>query len=69
MGNAVTIVSCRPGVTDAEILSREFHPEFSVQDLIGLPNYRIYLKLMIDGAVSKSFSAQTIQNLHAPAAR
>lgn len=60
LGNAGTIISFRLGVTDAEILSREFHPEFSVQDLIGLPNYRIYLKLMIDGAVSKPFSAGTL---------
>jgi type IV secretory pathway TraG/TraD family ATPase VirD4 len=61
LGNAGTIISFRLGVTDAEILSREFHPEFSVQDLVGLPNYRIYLKLMIDGAVSKSFSAVTLK--------
>jgi len=60
LGNAGTIISFRLGVTDAEVLSREFHPEFSLQDLIGLPNYRIYLKLMIDGAVSKPFSAETL---------
>lgn len=63
LGNAGTIVSFRLGVTDAEILAREFHPEFSVEDLIGLPNYRIYLKLMIDSAVSKPFSAHTFQDL------
>jgi len=27
---------------------------------MSLPNYRIYLKLMIDGVVSKPFSARTI---------
>jgi type IV secretory pathway TraG/TraD family ATPase VirD4 len=60
LGNAGTIISFRLGVPDAEILAREFYPEFSVQDLAGLPNYRIYLKLMIDDAVSKPFSAQTL---------
>ena len=51
LGNARTILSFRLGVTDAEILAKEFYPEFSVEDLISLPNYNIYLKLMIDGRV------------------
>jgi hypothetical protein len=38
------------GLTDAEILAGEFYPFFSARDLINLPNYHIYLKLMIDGA-------------------
>jgi len=41
-------------------LTKEFYPDFSVEDLISLPNYHIYLKLMIDGAVSKAFSAETL---------
>lgn len=61
LGNAGTIVSFRLGVPDAEILAKEFYPEFSVEDLIGLPNYHIYLKLMIDGRVSKPFSAETVK--------
>ena len=32
------------------------------EDLVGLPNYHIYLKLMIDGAPSKPFSAITVQS-------
>jgi hypothetical protein len=60
LGNVGTITSFRLGVTDAEILAKEFYPEFSVEDLINLPNYNIYLKLMIEGRVSKPFSAETI---------
>ena len=60
LGNVGTTISFRLGVPDAEILAKEFYPEFSVEDLIGLPNYHIYLKLMIDGRVSKAFSAKTI---------
>jgi hypothetical protein len=37
-------------------LQKELYPEFSVQDLINLPDYSIYLKLMIDGVVSTPFS-------------
>ena len=60
LGNAGTIISFRLGVPDAEILTKEFYPEFSVGDLVNLPNYHIYLKLMINGAVSKAFSAETV---------
>ncbi len=52
-GNAATIISFRLGVTDAEILAKEFYPDFSVEDLINLLNYNIYLKLMIEGRVSR----------------
>ena len=60
MGNVGTVVSFRIGVKDAEILSPEFYPQFTAADLIALPNYHIYLKLMIGGAVSKPFSARTL---------
>ena len=63
LGNKGTIISFRLGVTDAEILAKEFYPEFSVEDLINLPNYNIYLKLMIEGRVSKPFSAETISEV------
>jgi TraM recognition site of TraD and TraG len=42
------------------ILAGEFYPIFSPTDLINLPNYHIYLKLMIDGVVSQPFSAETL---------
>lgn len=35
------------------------YPEFEVEDFINLPNYKIYLKLMIDGKPSRAFSAIT----------
>jgi hypothetical protein len=61
MGNIGTNVSFRLGLTDAEMLAGEFYPFFSVQDLINLPNYHIYLKLMIDGLVSSPFSGETLK--------
>lgn len=61
LGNAGTLIAFRLGVTDAQLLEPEFLPEFSAGDLIGLPNYHIYLKLMVDGVVSAPFSGQTIQ--------
>jgi len=43
------------------VISREFAPEFEPEDLLNLPNYTIYLKLMIDGAPSRPFSAMTLR--------
>ena len=60
LGNVGTVVAFRVGLSDAEVLEKEFFPEFAASDLINLPNYHIYLKLMIDGVVSKPFSAVTL---------
>lgn len=60
LGNAGTIVSFRVGAEDAPYLSREFTEVFDETDLVQLPNYRIYLKLMIDGTPSMPFSAVTL---------
>jgi len=53
LGNVGTMIAFRVGLTDALLLEKEFHPEFAASDLIGPPSYHIYLKLMIDGVVSK----------------
>jgi len=55
--NAGTVIAFRVGLTDALLLEKEFYPEFRATDLVGLPNYHIYLKLMIGGVVSRPFSA------------
>src|SRR2546425_7742514 len=60
LGNAGTIIAFRLGLADAEILENEFRPELAAMDLIGLPNYHIFMKLMIDGVVSRVFSGETL---------
>jgi len=59
-GNIGTFVSFRVGAEDAEILEKEFEPEFMINDLVNLPKFNIYTKLMIDGVSSKAFSAETL---------
>ena len=59
-GNCGTLISFRVGATDAEFLEKEFEPEFEIQDLVNIPNYHIYLKLMVNGATSRPFSATTV---------
>lgn len=54
------MVIFRVGPEDAAILIGELQPVFDTLDLLNLPNQSIYLKLMIDGAPSKPFSANTM---------
>jgi hypothetical protein len=60
LGNAGTIITFRVGPEDATFLAKEFTPIFGMEDLLSLPNYDIYLKLMIDGTPSRPFSATTL---------
>jgi CxxC-x17-CxxC domain-containing protein len=59
-GNVGTMIIFRVGADDADFLEKEFEPEFTAQDLVNLPNYHVYLKLMIDGVTSRPFSAATL---------
>jgi len=60
-GNVGTLISFRVGAEDAEYLAKEFFPVFNEEDLVSLPRYHIYLKLMIDGTTSNPFSATSIK--------
>jgi CxxC-x17-CxxC domain-containing protein len=59
-GNVGTIVAYRVGAKDAEFMENEFMPTFTIQDLVNLTKFQIYLKLMIDGVSSNPFSANTL---------
>ncbi len=58
-GNVGSIISFRVGAEDAQYLAREFSP-FAEDDFTNLPNYNIYLRLMIDGVTSTPFSGTTL---------
>jgi hypothetical protein len=59
-GNVGTFISFRIGAEDAGYVSKEFYPIFNESDLVNLSRYSMYIKLMIDGATSKPFSAITL---------
>ncbi|KKT23432.1 MAG: hypothetical protein UW07_C0024G0008 [Candidatus Nomurabacteria bacterium GW2011_GWF2_43_8] len=59
-GNVGTMIVFRVGADDADFLEKEFEPEFTPQDIVNLPNYKVYMKLMIDGVTSRPFSAKTL---------
>ena len=65
-GNVGTMIIFRVGAVDGEYLEKEFDPEFTTQDMVNLPNYKIYLKLMVDGITSRPFSASTLPPFQIP---
>ncbi|KKU11709.1 MAG: hypothetical protein UX16_C0007G0009 [Parcubacteria group bacterium GW2011_GWB1_45_7] len=59
-GNVGTMVLFRIGPKDAEFLEPEFAPRFMEGDLVNLPKYNAYVRLMIDGVPAAPFSAETL---------
>ncbi len=60
LGNVGTTVAFRVGTSEAAILGPELRPYVTAEDLIALPNYHVYVKIMADGVASGPFSAETI---------
>ena len=59
-GNVGTLISFRVGASDASAISKQFGTDKpSVRDLVNLPNYEMYLKLLLDGVQSMPFLART----------
>ncbi|MEA3273251.1 MAG: type IV secretion system DNA-binding domain-containing protein [Patescibacteria group bacterium] len=58
-GNVGSVVSFRIGANDSEFMANQFAPVFSQQDLINVDNFKAFIKVMINGAVSKPFSIET----------
>ncbi len=65
-GNVGTMIVFRVGAYDAEVLEKEFAPQFTAEDVVNLGIYQIYLKLMIDGVSSLPFSATTLGPIPLP---
>ena len=66
-GNVGTMIMFRVGAADAEYLENEFSPEITIEDMVNLPNYCVYLKLLCDGVSSRPFSASTLPPFKIPA--
>jgi energy-coupling factor transporter ATP-binding protein EcfA2 len=65
-GNVGTMIVFRVGAFDAEVLEKEFMPQFTAEDLVNLGIFQTYLKLMIDGISSQPFSATTLPPISKP---
>lgn len=58
LGNAGTIISFRLGATDAQVFAIQFGT-LEARDFTNLPNYEIYIRMMIEGQRCQAFSAKT----------
>lgn len=59
-GNVGTMQSFKVGAPDAEFLEKEYAPVLSAQDIVGIANYKAYIKLNINNATSRVFSMNTV---------
>lgn len=59
-GNAGSLVSFGIGASDARLLTREFGGKYKEEELVGLGNYQVVLKLTIDNHTSQPFLATTL---------
>jgi len=56
-GNVGTTISFQVGASDAHLLKEVFGGEIEEQDLVNIKKYSVYLKQLIDGMPSPTFSA------------
>jgi hypothetical protein len=59
-GNVGSMITFAIGGDDASYLSKEFSPVFTPDDMINLNTREMYVKMSVDGRVTKPFSAVTI---------
>jgi hypothetical protein len=59
-GNVGSIVSFRVGTEDAQFLEQQFAPVFSAKDIMNVPNYNAFLRILVNGVPTKPFSMATM---------
>lgn len=64
-GNVGTMMSFKVGADDAEYMAKEYAPVLTEQDVIGIANYKAYIKLNIKNTTSRPFSLETIYDMSA----
>ncbi|KKU80062.1 MAG: hypothetical protein UY05_C0015G0005 [Candidatus Peregrinibacteria bacterium GW2011_GWA2_47_7] len=59
-GNVGTMQSFKIGAEDAEYMAKEYTPLLTEQDVIGIANYKAYIKLNVNNSTTRPFSLETI---------
>lgn len=60
-GNVGTMISFRVSPDDADILSKQFEPNFESVDLLQMNNRNFVINMVIQGEKSPAFSARTLE--------
>jgi Helicase HerA, central domain/TraM recognition site of TraD and TraG len=59
-GNCGSLISFQVGASDAEPLALQFGGNLTAQDLMRLPRYQAYVRLLVEGMPSRPFSMRTL---------
>ena len=59
-GNVGTLLTFQVGARDAELLAEQLGGDVTPQDLMHLPQYQAYVRLLINGMPSRPFSMRTL---------
>jgi len=59
-GNVGSLLCFQIGARDAESLAEQLGGDLTPQDLMALPKYTAYIRLLVDGMPSRPFSMQTL---------
>jgi len=59
-GNVGTVLSFQVGFDDAEYISQQYGEEIMPPDLVSLSKYTAYMRLLVDGMPTKTFSLGTL---------
>ncbi len=60
-GNVGTFIAFRIGPEDAEYVVKQFEPIFNQHDLINIPKFNAYIKMIIDNTTVPAFNINTIK--------
>lgn len=63
LGNIGSLIVFRTGAIDARYLSKEFDGVFTAGDISHLPNFHIYIRLMVKNRSTKGFSGQLLKQI------
>lgn len=68
-GNVGTVLSFQVGFDDAEYISQQYGEEIMPPDLVSLSKYTAYMRLLVDGMPTNTFSLATLPPPHTIADR
>jgi type IV secretory pathway TraG/TraD family ATPase VirD4 len=59
-GNVGSLLTFNLGSTDAETIATQLGPDLTPRDLMSLPKFTAYARLLVNGIATRSFSLKTI---------
>jgi hypothetical protein len=68
-GNVGSMAVFRVGNEDAKALENQFHPVFSVHDIMNIPNFKAYMRILANGVPTIPFSVDALPPITADPVR